>query len=69
MKTVSVSVAGRAAVQVQLNRWSESDTLTAAMARAAMEAAAGLGSFGTVSDGGDAWRVTPSGARRIQSED
>ena len=66
MKTVSVRIAGRPGSEVVMNGY-ESDRLTSALARAAIRIAAGGGTFGTVSDGERAYRVTTV-TRRVQEE-
>jgi hypothetical protein len=66
MKTVSVQISGRGASEVIMNG-EETDRLTPAMARAAVHIAAGLGAWGTVSDGRTTYRVT-STTRKVSQE-
>ena len=68
MKTVTVTAADRAPVQVQINGWDEADPLTGRMAEAATRTAFGLGAHATVTDGEDTWRVTQHGTRRVKVE-
>jgi hypothetical protein len=67
MKTVSVQIEGRGASEVRLNNADDADRLTPGMARAAVQIAAGLGAWGTVSDGQTTYRVTKS-VRKIEEE-
>lgn len=67
MKQVTVKTAN-GQTQVNLNNASDSDTLTAKMAKAARNIAAGVGASATVSDGNDTYRVTRSGVRKQDAE-
>lgn len=69
MKTVTVSIDGRAVSQVRLNNAVDEDALTARMATEARNIAAGVAAYATVTDGATTYRVTSSGARKVTAEE
>lgn len=68
MKQVTVtSVNGQ--MNVRLNNAASTDELTARMAISARDIAYGVAANATVTDGHNTYRVTRSGARKVQSSE
>lgn len=68
MKQVTVKTAS-GQMEVRLNNAADTDALTARMAKAARNIAYGIAANATVTDGVATYRVTRSGARKVQSNE